>query len=315
MKRVRIGTRGSALARAQSKQFGENLKKLHPGLEVEFVIITTSGDRFSVAVNAGEEAAPPGAADAPNLKAMFVKELETALLENSIDMAVHSSKDLPAELPEGLMIAAYPLRADPRDAFIGGGTLRRFDDLPKGALVGTASLRRSIQLAMRRPDLRFAPLRGNVDTRLRKLAEGKVAGVILAEAGLARLGRDEVRREQLGPDILISAPGQGALAVEARSNRDDVRELLSAIDHPATRVEVEMERGFMQKIGGGCATPLGALARAGDSEVEMAVFWSDARGSNPIRLEDRAPRRREALSKLVADMSARIKKEALKKQN
>lgn len=314
MKRIKIGTRGSALARAQSKQFGENLKKLHPGLEVEFVFITTSGDRFSVAVNAGEPGAVPAGA-APNLKAMFVKEIESALLENSIDMAVHSSKDLPAELPEGLMIAAYPLRADPRDAFIGGGTISRFEDLPKGALVGTASLRRSIQLAMRRPDLRFVPLRGNVDTRLRKLAEGKASGVILAEAGLLRLGRDEVRREKLGPEILISAPGQGALAVEARSDRDDVRKLLSAIDHPATRVEVEMERDFMRKIGGGCATPLGALARAGDSEVEMAVFWSDAQGSNPIRLEERAPRRPEALSKLVADMSARIKEAALKKRN
>ncbi len=315
MKRIKIGTRGSALARAQSRQFGENLKKLHPGLEVELVIITTSGDRFSAAINAGKKEVPPGVVDAPNVKAMFVKEIETALLDGSIDAAVHSAKDLPAELPDGLQIAAYPLRADPRDAFIGGGTLRRFDDLPKGALVGTASLRRSIQLAVRRPDLRFAPLRGNIDTRLRKLSEGKASCVILAEAGLVRLGRGEVRRETLGPEVLISAPGQGALAVEARSDRSDVLELLAAIDHPATRVEVELERGFMKEIGGGCATPLGALARAGDSEVEMTVFWSDAQGAHPVRLEGRAARRPEALAKLVADMSARIKEAALKKRN
>lgn len=300
---LRMGTRGSPLARAQSSWYARLVEAANPGLSVESVLIKTSGDTLSERVNEGRYEAPP--ADA-NVKAMFVKEIEAALLEGRVDFAVHSAKDLPADLPDGLVLAGFPRREDPRDVFIGAPGVARFADLPQGAVVGTASLRRQIQLRAARPDLSFTALRGNVDTRLRKLAEGRASGIILALAGLRRLGLDKTPHEVLGPDLVLPAPGQGSLAVECRADRDDVLAALAPTFDADTRLETDLERSLLKRVGGGCATPLGALARAGACEVAVSVFWSDAAGARPTRAAGKAGRRPEELDSLVAGLAERV---------
>ncbi len=320
--KLTLATRGSPLARAQSAWVGKRLEELHPGLKVDFLFLKTSGDRFSL----DRPEAPPEAAADSNVKAMFVKEIEEALLRGEADFGVHSAKDLPADLPEGLCIACYPPREDPRDAFI-PGSCRTLAELGKGARLGTASLRRRIQLSLSRPGLEFVSLRGNVDTRLRKLREQGLAGLVLAEAGLRRLGLSTLAREMIPEDILVPAPGQGALALEARVDRADVRRLLEALSDEKTRTEVEVERAFLKAVGGGCSTPLGALARAEDSAgrlptdsgsgtsspegsvVRLSVFWSRRDGSKPMRLNGSARRRPEELSSLVEGLAGRLKSE------
>ncbi|MFH1726364.1 MAG: hydroxymethylbilane synthase [Elusimicrobiota bacterium] len=318
MSRLRLGTRGSALARAQSRWVADRLREAHPGLDVELVVISTSGDRFSEAMNApvppgrgprAAEAEPPAPDGSPNVKAMFVKEIESALLDGGVDLGVHSAKDLPAELPEGLVVSAYPWREDPRDVFIGGPACRTWRRLPAGSVIGTASLRRRIQLGQSRPDVTFETVRGNVDTRLRKLEAGGVSGLVLALAGLRRLGREAVPHEVLSPDLLVPAPGQGALAIEARSDREDVREALRPLADERTRLEVELERAFLREAGGGCSTPLGALARVEDGEVLVRVFWSDPDGRNPARFSLRGGTRPEELAALVDGLRGRLEEE------
>ena len=301
--KLTLATRGSPLARAQSAWVGKRLEELHPGLEVEFLFIKTSGDKFSLA----EPEAAAKATD-PNVKAMFVKEIEEALLRGEADFGVHSCKDLPADLPESLCIACYPPREDPRDAFI-PGSCRTLAEAGEGARLGTASLRRQIQLRLSRPGLEFVSLRGNVDTRLRKLREQGLAGLVLAEAGLRRLGLSTLARETIPEDVLVPAPGQGALALEARVDRSEVRELLSALSDERTRVEVEVERAFLKAVGGGCSTPLGALARAEGESVRLSVFWSRRDGSKPMRLSGSARRLPEQLSSLVEGLAGRLKSE------
>lgn len=300
---LRMGTRGSPLARAQSSWYARLVESHNPGLTVESVLIKTSGDTLSERVNEGRYEAPPPDA---NVKAMFVKEIESALLEDRVDFAVHSAKDLPADLPEGLVLAGFPRREDPRDVFIGAPGVGRFADLPKDATVGTASLRRQIQLRATRPDLSFTALRGNVDTRLRKLAEGQAAGIILALAGLRRLGLQGTPHEVLDSDLVLPAPGQGSLAVECRGSRADVRAALAPSFDEDTRLETELERRLLKAVGGGCATPLGALARATPSEVSVRVFWSDAEGRRQVRAAGKAGRRPEELSNLVDGLAQRV---------
>ncbi|MFH2202957.1 MAG: hydroxymethylbilane synthase [Elusimicrobiota bacterium] len=306
MKTLRLGTRGSALATTQSAWVAERLRELHPGLAVELVTIVTSGDKFSAAIDRGESTPLPEGG-APNVKAMFVKEIESALLDGSIDLAVHSSKDLPVELPAGLILGAFPQREEPWDVFIGRAGVRYLKDLPLGSVVGTASLRRQIQLAQYRPDLKFAPIRGNVDTRLRKLEEGAADGIILAAAGLRRLGRGDQPHEILTCETLVPAPGQGALALEVCAERAEVRDIIAKIDDEATRLEVEVERKFMRDMGGGCATPLGALARSRPDGVEFTVFWSEEDGSGAMRLSGRSGKRPEELASLAEGLRIRIR--------
>lgn len=280
MKKLRLGTRGSALARAQSAQIARRIEEANPGLETEFVFIKTSGDAFSLA-----RPDAPVKPSSPNVKAMFVKEIEEALLRGEIDYAVHSSKDLPGELPEGLVLAAFPEREDPRDAFI-PGTSASWAAVPEGGTIATASLRRQVQLRRARAGLSFTAVRGNVDTRLRKLKEHGWAGLVLAAAGLRRLGLDEVPREPLPPELVLPAPGQGALALEARADRAEVLAALSRVAHERTRLEVELERAFLAAVGGGCSTPLGALASVGDGGARrLRAFWSRDDGSDAVRLE------------------------------
>ncbi len=281
MTKLKMGTRGSALALAQSGLMARALERLSPGLAVETVVIKTSGDRFSA-----------GAPDAPvapqgGAKGLFVKEIEEALLDSKIDFAVHSSKDLPARIAAGTLIAAYPEREDPRDALVakGGAAL---DALPAGARVATSSLRRIAQLKLARPDLSTVVMRGNVDTRLRKLGEGVCEGLLLAAAGLRRLGKAGEAPHVLVPvEVILPAPAQGALALQARERDAKTSALLAKLDHAATRLAVEFERALLGALGGDCATPFGALASPAGKTVELRAFLSEEDGSRPRRLSRR----------------------------
>jgi hydroxymethylbilane synthase len=280
---LKMGTRGSALALAQSGWVARELSRLNPGLSVETVKITTSGDRFSIeSPQAAKKLMPEGT------KGLFVKEIEEALLGGAVDFAVHSGKDLPAALAAGLEIAAYPRREDCRDVYIGREGVP-WSKLGPGHRVGTSSLRRGVQLLAAKPGVCVIALRGNVDTRLRKLKEGACDGIIIALAGLRRLGRADVPHEPIPTEVMLPAPAQGALAVEARSDRRDVISVLARLDHEATRREAECERAFLAEIGGGCSTPLGALACWREGLLSMAVFWSDPEGRRPVRLEEACP--------------------------
>jgi hydroxymethylbilane synthase len=298
MSRLRLGTRGSLLARTQSEKFAQQLKDHNPGLEIELEIITTSGDNFSIAANEGREPLVDNDSP-PNLKAMFVKEIEEALLAGRIDFAVHSTKDLPAELPSGLVIAAYPEREDPCDVLVGGA----WSTLKPNARVGTASLRRRIQMTAARPDLSFVTIRGNVDTRLAKLEAGEADVMVLAAAGLKRLGKN-VGQTALPLDIVVPAPGQGALAIETRTE-GKAFDLVGALDCATTRLEVETERRVMLGLGGGCSTPLGALARVTETALSLSVFWSDPEGKH-LRRETVQGQPEEAVA-MADDLAARFK--------
>lgn len=243
---MRVGTRGSALALAQAELVAELLG----GAEV--VPVTTSGDRGALVGD----------------KARWVKELEAALLAGEIDVAVHSAKDVPSELPDGLALVATPERVDARDALCGAGSL---DDLPQGARVGTSSLRRAAALRALRPDLDVVALRGNVDTRLRKLAEGEWDAIVLAMAGLVRLGRLDAMGAPL--DALVPAPGQGTLVLEARADDAAARAAVASIDDPHVAACLAAERALVRTLGATCHTPLGAHAVLADDGAMTVTAW------------------------------------------
>lgn len=245
--RIRLGTRGSRLAVVQSEGVAAALRAL--GAEVELVTIRTSGDRLAQAALADFGG-----------KALFVKEIEEALLAGRVDLGVHSLKDMPALLPSGLCLAAYPPREDPRDVLLtrDGATL---GELRRGAVVGTSSLRRRVMLLARRPDLRIEPVRGNVDTRLRKLAAGDYDALVMARAGLRRLGLEPARSRPLPAGEFLPAVGQGILGLEAREADGALLELLAGLDHTDTRVQAEAERALLARLGAGCHTAVAGLAR------------------------------------------------------
>lgn len=263
--RLRLGTRGSALARAQAMAVARDLELRHPGLAVELVLVRTTGDRLQQG-----PLAPAGG------KGLFVKELEEGLLAGSIDFAVHSLKDVPAVVPGGLAIAAIPERADPRDVLV--SREEGLAALPFGARLGTASVRRRAQLLARRRDLHVVVLRGNVDTRLRRWREGEFTAIVLAAAGLARLGIDEPDARPLSPDVLLPAVGQGALALECRSDDAATRALLVALDHGPSARAVAAERAFLLGIGGDCNTPIAAHATVDDQHLVLRARVSDLDG-------------------------------------
>ena len=267
MAALRLGSRGSALALAQAGLVREQLETF--GEHVELVVIQTSGDER------------PGGAAAPEIsdKSRFVKEIEDALLREEIDLAVHSAKDVPGELPEGLAIVGVPERADPRDSLCGAPEL---DALPEGAVVGTASLRRRAQLLAARPDLDVRDLRGNVDTRLRRLDEDGFAAIVLAAAGLARLGRDE--GEPIPTATMTPAPGQGCLALEARTGDEHTSQLAERLTHHDSLVCLTAERAVVQGLGATCRTPMGALAHLeGGAGLCLEVFAGMPDGSTWVR--------------------------------
>lgn len=247
---IRIGTRGSALARWQAERVKSLLAEL--GHEAVLEIITTTGDRIQ-----------DRSLDSVGGKGLFLKEIEEALLAGHVDLAVHSLKDVPVEQPAGLRLVAMLERADPRDALLSRDGLG-LDALPEGARLGTTSLRRRAQALSRRPDLAIRDLRGNVDTRIRKLREGKFDAIILAMAGLVRLGRDGEVTEPIAPEVLLPAPGQGAIALESREGDERIAAAVSALNHEATATAVAAERALLGALGGGCNVPLAAYAQPRD---------------------------------------------------
>lgn len=252
-RRFRIGTRGSPLARVQTELARARLLAAHPALgesgALSVEVIRTTGDKIS-----DRPLADVGG------KGLFTKEIDEALLDGRIDLAVHSMKDLPTWLPEGIMIGCCLERADPRDAWIGRDA-RRLADLAPGAVVGTASLRRAAQLLHRRPDITVAPLRGNVGTRLEKVSAGEVDGTLLALAGLRRLGREGAATAILEPDEMLPAVAQGAIGIARRADDETVQALLAPIADPAAAAEVTAERALLARLDGSCHTPIAGLAR------------------------------------------------------
>jgi hydroxymethylbilane synthase len=263
---IRLGTRGSPLALAQAALVAEGLRRRGAGVDI--VPIHTEGDRLL--------GTPLGAAGG---KGLFVRAIEQALAGGAIDVAVHSLKDVPADVPAGLALAAFPPRDDPRDVLVtreGGG----FDELPEGAVLGTSSLRRRALALAWRPDLVVEPIRGNVDTRLRKLAEGVCHALVLAAAGLGRLGLRPAYARPLAPDVFVPAVGQGILGLEIRSHDRAMRDLVKALDDPTTRACALAERAYLQRLGASCATPLAGHAvlergSSGPRLVMMAVVASE----------------------------------------
>lgn len=287
MRALRCGTRGSALARAQAEGVRVALERCRPGLRVELVVVRTTGDRL-------REGPLPGG------KGLFVKELEEGLLAGELDLAVHSMKDLPAVLPPGLVVGAVPRREDPRDVLVAGGR-GGIRGLARGARVGTASVRRRAQLARLRPDLVIAFLRGNVDTRLRRWRAGEVDALLLAAAGLRRLGIDEPSAEPVAPEELLPAVGQGALALECRMEDEPVRELLRTIADPDAEATVAAERSFLLAVGGDCNTPLAAYATVAGTSLELRARVLAPDGSAALDAAATASREdAEALGQHVA---------------
>jgi hydroxymethylbilane synthase len=266
-----LGTRGSQLAVQQSEWVQAKLKGLAPHVTVTLRRIQTSGDKIL---------------DVPLAKiggkGLFVKEIEEALLSGDIDLAVHSMKDVPTELQPGLALLCIPQRQDPRDALI-SREARSFKDLPHGARIGTSSLRRQAQLLQARPDLSISTLRGNLDTRLRKLREGQYDAIVLAAAGLRRLGWAHEITELLDPDISLPAIGQGALGIEGRNDDTFVRSLLSGLEHRETRTTVSAERALLHRLQGGCQVPIAAHATLVDSQISLEGLVASVDGKEVIR--------------------------------
>ena len=278
---ITVGTRGSPLAIAQTRHVCGLLVAAHPALAENGALVTevivTSGDRFT-----DRPLADIGG------KGLFTKEIEEALLDGRIDLAVHSMKDVPTWLPEGLEIAAIPAREDPRDVLIAQASqvCAGLADLPAGARVGTGSLRRQAQLLARRPDLAIVPMRGNVGTRLRKVGEGAADATLLALAGLRRLGEDVEGMAVLSPADMLPAAGQGALGIECRSSDEGTRETLAPLVHPPTAAAVACERALLEALDGSCRTPIAGLALPdGNGELLLDALIARPDGSACHRIQ------------------------------
>jgi hydroxymethylbilane synthase len=268
---LRIATRKSQLALWQAEHVAMLLRHAHAGLDVELVPMSTKGDRIqdrSLAAIGG--------------KGLFIKELEAALEEHRADIAVHSMKDVPGELPDGLLIAAVLPRADPRDALLSAHA-ERLEDLPLGARVGTSSLRRQAQLLSARPDLRIEALRGNVDTRVRRLDDGGLDAIILACAGLIRLGWESRITARLDPRTCLPAVGQGVIGIECRVDDAHSRLLLQVLNDPPTRAALDAERAFAHRLGGSCQSPIAAHARLDGNGLTLDGLVAEPDGSRLLR--------------------------------
>jgi len=285
-----IASRESALAMWQARYIQARLQALYPDATVEILGMTTTGDQIL---------------DSPLAriggKGLFVKELEQALADGRADLAVHSMKDVPMNLPEGFTLAATGEREDPRDAFV-SVRFSRLEDLPEGSIVGTSSLRRQSQLQARFPHLQIESLRGNLQTRLRKLDEGQYAAIILAAAGLIRLGLEKRITQLIGPENSIPAVGQGALGIEIRADRDDMRALLEPLNHADTAACVEAERAMSRALAGSCTVPLGAYAHIDNGRLRMSGFVATVDGSEMVRdFIEGAPKDADALGRALAE--------------
>jgi hydroxymethylbilane synthase len=293
---LRIATRKSKLALWQAEHVAALLRRAHPDLAIELVPLTTQGDRIqdrSLAAIGG--------------KGLFIKELEIALREQRADIAVHSMKDVPADVPAEFQIAAVLARADARDALIARARIARLEDLPARARVGTSSPRRQAQLCAVRPDLRIELLRGNVDTRLRRLDGGDLDAIVLACAGLVRLGLESRITVRLAPQVCLPAVGQGVIGIECRSADADTRRRLAALEDPATRAVLDAERAFAERLGGSCQSPIAAHAeRVSGAELQLTGLVAEPDGSRLFRdamrgrVEQAASLGRELAQRLLA---------------
>ena len=277
MNKVRIATRKSALALWQAEYVKAQLEHFHPDLVVELVPMTTKGD-----IILDTPLAKVGG------KGLFVKELEVAMLEDRADIAVHSMKDVPVEFPEGLGLEVICPREDPRDAFV-SNTYKNLDELPQGAVVGTSSLRRQCQLKELRPDLEIKDLRGNVNTRLKKLDEGQYDAIILAAAGLLRLEMAERISAYIEPEVMLPANGQGAVGIECRVDDQRIKALLAPLECGQTRSRVLAERAMNKELEGGCQVPIGSYATLSDQTLFLRGLVGAIDGSKILRAEVSGP--------------------------
>lgn len=267
---LRLGTRASLLALRQANWVKAKMEEENPGVKVTLVRIQTQGDKMDIPLfKAGG-------------KGLFVKEIEEALLGGDVDLAVHSAKDLPILIPEGLALIAFPEREDPRDALISKDG-RPWEKISWGGRMGTSSLRRQAQLLNLRPDLKIVPLRGNLDTRIKKLSTQNLDAIILASAGLRRMGWEDRVAEFFAPEVILPAIGQGILAIEARLKDKRVQHLLASLNHPPTQLCFLAERAFLQRIGGGCQVPIAGLAQLASGRLHLSALVAAADGREVIR--------------------------------
>ncbi|WP_313234999.1 hydroxymethylbilane synthase [Sporosarcina ureae] len=309
MRKIIVGSRRSKLALTQTKWFIEQMKQAGAPFEFEVKEIVTKGDQILDVMLSKVGG-----------KGLFVKEIQQALFDKEIDFAVHSMKDMPAVIPDGLTVGCIPKRVDPRDAYIANDHVR-FMDLPIGAVVGTSSLRRSSQLLMLRPDIEIKWIRGNIDTRLRKLRDGEFDAILLAAAGLKRMGWDDnIVTEHLSLDDCIPAVGQGALAIECREDDAELLNELAKLTDEKTWVELQAERTFLNEMDGSCQVPIGGFATYDGNEVEMTgfiaspdaiqVFRETVKGTDPVAVGKEVSRilrdqgAAEVIEKVKADMDA-----------
>ena len=266
-----VGTRGSNLALVQTNWVVEQLKKNNPDIEFEIKIIKTKGDLIK---------------DLPldkiGDKGLFVKEIEKSLLDKEIDMAVHSMKDMPSYLPEGLKFAHSPRREDPRDALIFREGYKTLEDLPQGAKIGTGSKRRKYQLLKHRPDLEIVPIRGNIETRIKKIETENLDGVVLAASGLRRAGLEEKIDYYIPTDIMLPAPAQGILALEIREDDKETEKIIDSIKDNITKVQIDAERGFLIDVNGSCHIPMGAYCEVDGEKITLTGLYGDGDGKKIV---------------------------------
>ena len=288
---IKIGTRGSKLALTQANFVAEKIKKIMPETDIEISVIKTSGDimqDISLLKIGG--------------KGVFVKEIEDALLSNTIDLAVHSMKDVPTEIPDGLEFAAILQREDARD-ILASRDNRKIEQMPKGARIGTGSLRRSVQVLDILPDAVIVPLRGNLDTRLRKIETENLAGIIVAAAGMKRMGLIQRITQFLPVELMLPAVGQGALGLEVRTGDNELKKILAKINHAPTNTEIAAERAFLRCLGGGCRLPIAALGKLEGDKLSLEGLVASPQGSGIIRDKVKGTVfEAEELGKKLADM-------------
>jgi hydroxymethylbilane synthase len=288
--KIKLGTRGSALALTQSTWVADAIRKEHPEVEVELVIIRTKGDIMEDVslVKLGG-------------KGLFIKEIEEALLRREVDIAVHSMKDVPGELPDELEIAVTPPREDPRDVLISRGD-RKLEEMPRGARIGTCSLRRGLQLRGRMPDLEIVPLRGNLDTRIKKIETEGLDGVIVAAAGIRRMGWVAKVSQFIPVEMMLPAVGQGILGIETRRGDDRVLEAIAFLNDPVTGCEAGAERAFLKRLGGGCQLPIAGYAKKTGDRITLEGLVGSVDGRVMIRdVVEGAAARFDALGTGLAD--------------
>ncbi len=291
---VRLGTRASLLALRQANWVKARMEEQNPAVEVTLVHIKTQGDKidFPLFQIGG--------------KGLFVKEIEESLLHEEVDLAVHSAKDLPVLIPEGLALIAFPEREDSRDALISRGE-KRWVEIPSGGKVGTSSLRRQAQLLSLRPDLEIVPLRGNLDTRLNKLSSLNLDAIVLASAGLRRMGWENRVTECFEPEVMLPAVGQGVIAIEARAKDKRIPPLVARLNHPPTQLCFMAERAFLQKLGGGCQVPIAGLAQMASGRINLRALVAAIDGREIIRGKVEGP------STEGEDLGRRLAEELLEK--